>query len=282
MTRDFVPCGDYVTNVGRHAGRTFCRSQTEPNRLESQMSILQKQLMLVCCTAVMALGGNGQVLAQFGGGRAERGADEEQQLTDEPAETITVTLWILRISDTEQLPADELAANLVEHAFNLPPNVGTVDEVRDLITRMKVAGILRDARELRITALDGQAVQTQRGSNMPRVIATSVDPRAGRVNSLQMEPVGTLVELRPRIDSNRNIQVSLKMSASQMEKSKEIVMAEPVGGSPAFADVVTTRQFNTAASLKSGSAVLLQSETLASPKSEIDLIILGATILPTE
>jgi hypothetical protein len=246
------------------------------------MSILQKQLMIVCWTTGMALGTNVQALAQFGGGRAERGADEEQQLTDEPAETITVTLWILRISDTEQLPADELAANLVEHAFNLPPNVGTVDEVRDLIARMKVAGILRDARELRITALDGQAVQTQRGSNMPRVIATSVDPRAGRVNSLQMEPVGTLVELRPRIDSNRNIQVSLKVSASQMEKSEEIVMAEPVGGSPTFADVVTTRQFNTAASLKSGSAVLLQSETLASPKSEIDLIILGATILPTE
>ena len=131
--------------------------------------------------------------------------------------------------------------------------------------------------------LNGQPVTAQNGRNQPRIVAASSDPRAGRTNSLVMEPIGTMVELRPRIDDVRNIQVSVKIGESTIEKSTDVVMAEPVGGSPMFADVVNTRQFNTATSLKNKTAVLLQSIAVSGSDddagTETVLIILGAAIV---
>jgi hypothetical protein len=91
--------------------------------------------------------------------------------------------------------------------------------------------------------------------------------------------MGTLVEIRPRIDAERDIQVSVKIGQSDMEKSTEVMLAEPADGSPTFADVITTRQFNTATSLKNNSAVLLQSVSSSDSddeaSSETELIIPG-------
>ena len=103
------------------------------------------------------------------------------------------------------------------------------------------------------------------------------------MNQLASESVGTMVELRPKIDSERNIQVGIKISESDIEKSTDVLMAEPVGGSPMFADVVNTRQFNTATSLKNNTAVLLQSIAVSGfaddDDADTELIILGAAIV---
>jgi hypothetical protein len=174
---------------------------------------------------------------------------------------------------------------LAERVGNLPSVVGSVSEVRELVDQMKVAGLLRNALEYRLVTLDGQAVTAQRGRNQPRIVASSVDPRAGRVNSIQMEPVGTMIEVRPRIDSKRNIQASVKIGESALEKSTEVLLSQPPDGSPEFADVVTTRQFNTAATLKNNTAVLLQSvasdDSQDNAGSETELIILGVSIVAT-
>ncbi len=93
-----------------------------------------------------------------------------------------------------------------------------------------------------------------------------------------------MVELRPKIDSERNIQVSVKIGESDIEKSTDVLMAEPPEGSPTFADVVTTRQFNTATSLTNDTAVLLQSIAVSGSDDDADteteLIILGAAVVP--
>jgi hypothetical protein len=206
-------------------------------------------------------------------------------LSDEPTESIALTLWILTAADSSQPATDELSSNLAERVGNLPSVVGSVSEVRELVDQMKVAGLLRNAREYRLVTLDGQAVTAQRGRNQPRIVASSVDQRAGRVNSIQMEPVGTMIEVRPRIDSKRNIQASVKIGESALEKSTEVLLSQPPDGSPEFADVVTTRQFNTAATLKNTTAVLLQSvasdDSQDNAGSETELIILGVSIVAT-
>jgi hypothetical protein len=217
-------------------------------------------------------------------GRSRREVSSENNLSDEPTESVALRLWILTVSDTPKAPEDELSGRLVERVGNLPPVVGSVNDVRELVGQLKVAGLLRTAREFRVVTLNGQSITAQRGRNQPRVVATSVDPRAGRMNQIAMEPLGTQVELRPWIDAERNIQVSVKIGASDVEKSSNVVIAEPANGSPTFADVVTTWQFNTATSLKNNTAVLLQSIAVSASdddaETETELIILGAAVVP--
>jgi hypothetical protein len=215
------------------------------------------------------------------GRRAETSA--ENNLSDQPTESIALTLWILTVTDTPAAPGDELTAKLVEKVGQLTPVVGSTNDVRELMGQLKVAGLLRDLREFRVVTLNGQQASAQRGRNQPRIVATSVDPRAGKTNQIVMEPVGTLVEMRPLIDAEGKIQVSVKIGESQVEKSEEVLIAEPANGSPLFADVVSTRQFNTATSLKSNTAVLLQSIAVKGSdddaETQTELIILGAAMI---
>jgi hypothetical protein len=230
-----------------------------------------------------ARGEEGRAQRFLSGSRGETTADE---LSGEPTESVAVTLWILTVVDTAQPPADELSSNLAERIGSLPSVIGSLGEVQALVDQTKVAGLLQNVRRYRLVTLNGQAVTAQRGRNQPRIVATAVDLRAGRMNTIQMEPVGTMIELRPRIDSERNIQISVKIGESAIEKSTDVLLAQPPDGSPAFADVVTTRQFNTAATLKNNTAVLLQSvvadDSQENAGSETELIILGASIVPTD
>jgi hypothetical protein len=227
-----------------------------------------------------ARGEEGRAPRFLGGGRGETTADE---LSGEPLEAVALTLWILTVGDSAQPPADELSSNLAERIGRLPSVIGSIGDVQELVDQTKVAGLLRNVRRYRLVTLNGQAVTAQRGRNQPRIVATATDPRAGRMNSIQMEPVGTMIELRPRIDSERNIQISVKIGESALEKSTDVLLAQPPDGSPQFADVVTTRQFNTTATLKSNTAVLLQSAALDGSQDstgpETELIILGGSIV---
>jgi hypothetical protein len=222
-------------------------------------------------------------LRQSQGGFNNTQTPVENTLSDEPTESIAFTLWIVKVGDSAQPPADELSAKLAERVAALPPVVGSVKEVQELIGQIKVAGLVRSVREFRLVAHNGQLATVQTGTNQPRVVASAVSPD-GRMNSIQYEPLGTLVEIRPRIDAERNIQVSVKIGQSNLEKSTEVMLAEPADGSPTFADVITTRQFNTATSLKNNSAVLLQSVSSSDADgeagAETELIILGAEVVP--
>jgi hypothetical protein len=203
-------------------------------------------------------------------------------LSDEPTESIALTIWFITVEAAEP-GVDEQRDQLTARVRNLPPVVGSVGDVHELVGQMNKAGLGPAVRELRLVTSNGQAVTSQRGRNQPRVVATSHDPRAGRMNSLTMEQLGTLVELRPRIDAGRNIQVGVKIGESELVKSTEVLLAQPADGSPEFADVVTTRQFNTTASLKNNTAVVLQSVSASADGSADDateLIILGAAVVP--
>jgi hypothetical protein len=209
----------------------------------------------------------------------------ERMRTDDPKETIMFTLWVLSLTDLTKQPDDEKRSKLAKEISDLPAVVGSIRQVRELIAKVQVAGLLRSAREYRLSSLDGASVSIQTGRNQPRIIATTRDAQAGLTNTLQLEPVGTIIELQPRIGSELDILVNVKFNQSEMEKSTDVVMAEPVEGSALYADVVTTRQFEATTSLKSNTAVLLQSTTATTSQAEasdveMELMILGAAIVP--
>ncbi|HEY3395902.1 MAG TPA: hypothetical protein VGK58_24580, partial [Lacipirellulaceae bacterium] len=105
-----------------------------------------------------------------------------------------------------------------------------------------------------------------------------------QTNSITYEPTGTLVKLRPHIDTEGYIQVSLHYGASHMEKSSDTRIMIPAAGDAIFADVILTSQINTTARLKSGTAVVVHNQAFTDMESgkadgQIRLVLLGAQVL---
>jgi hypothetical protein len=240
---------------------------------------------------------------------------QDTTTTSEPRDMVAFTVWDVTIVDSSAPEADELVGKLIDKATNLPTVVGTADEVRDLITRLKAASLVRKSREFRLLTTDGQTASTQSGSDRPSIIATQVSPlgagRSGRSrpsvelqaptptpmpnepptpeqmvsNSIQMRSVGTQVQLTPRIDSAGGIMVQFNYSSSDLERSPSVTLSEIPGRKPVMADITTTCQIQSTLRLKSGTAVVVQSDTMRSvdgetPSGRTQLVILAASVRP--
>jgi type II/III secretion system protein len=245
------------------------------SRLPMPLVVLLALSISLACTA------NHRAVAQRGG-RTEDERVAENRPSEQPKAMIALSVWILKLSASHEEADPELTATISAQTENLSPVIGTVSEVRELVARMRVAGLLGKERELRMVTVDGQPVTAQIGRNQPRIVGTSSDPRRGQVNSLKMEEIGVMIKAVPQIDSDEQIQVSLEIGESGFEKSTDVVIAMPAEGGPLFADVVTTRQFNTTARVKSGNAVLLQRDATRdstdASRDTTELIILGAAV----
>src|SRR5262245_14800452 len=79
--------------------------------------------------------------AQFGGGRGAQPNPDESS-TDEPRDAIALTVWALTMSNSSSPESDALVGNLVDKANKLPTIVGTAEDVRELVGRLKAAGLL--------------------------------------------------------------------------------------------------------------------------------------------
>jgi hypothetical protein len=236
-------------------------------------------------------------------------------VSNEPKDSISFTVWALTVGDAAEPPADELTANFADRVNNLPDKFSSADEVRKLVGRLKVAGMLRKSYEFRLTTLDGQSTEVRVGANAPRIVATSIDPQPDRTprrnrnpqeanpdaaapneiapgqneaiitNAIMMEPLGTIVRVSPRIDSSGGLQVKVDYNTSHIEKALDVIISEVPGRKPLAASQVVTQQVETVVRLKSGTAVLVQADSSHSliddaPKSETRLLILAASVDP--
>jgi hypothetical protein len=243
----------------------------------------------------------------------ERTAQRADAVLEETKDTVSITHCALTIADAAEPPPDELTANFADRVNNLPDEFSSVDEVRELVGQLKVAGMLRKAREFRLTTLAGQQTEVHVGANTPRVIATKIEPQRDRsprrirspqdadpaapapdqisagqsdsivTNAITMEELGTIVQVLPQIDSSGGLQVYVKYSSSDLETVPDVVLTEVPGRKPVAASRVVTQQAETAVRLKSGTAVLVQADsshtmTDDAPKSEIRLLILAASV----
>jgi hypothetical protein len=248
-------------------------------RLQLPLAVLLGCSIAFCCSTTK------HAVAQF------RGADNEEvdvevpenRPSERPKSMIALSIWILKLSESHEDADAELTAKIAAQAENLSPVVGSVSEVRELVGRMRVAGLLRSEREFRLLMLEGGTLEHQSGRHQPRVVATAVDPRRGQTNSIQFEPTGIKVKARAEVDSDGYVEASLEISESIMVKSENVLIAVSGDGGPLYADVITNRGITTSARVKNGDAVLLQRDSAidaADPSLDAtELIILGASIV---
>jgi Flp pilus assembly secretin CpaC len=215
------------------------------------------------------------------GGAAVRQSHSATPLSDTAKPTLVLTMWVVTLAESAG-HADDEKAKLKERLNTLPPEFQSLNEVRDFIKSLKAANRVRSWRELRMITLDGQPAQLQVGSELPQIVGTSMSNR-GRQNSLQYRSVGTMVEARPHIDSEKHIQVQLDYNMSDTAKSNDVALSEDNDGKSQFADVMIKRQFKTTVRLSNGSAVIAHCDasTGSADKSGdglTELIIVGGTI----
>jgi hypothetical protein len=204
--------------------------------------------------------------------------------SEDPTSAIGITLWCLTIGEPAEPPTDEFNVNVQDRIDDLPSTFKSADEVREFVGRLKVAGMLRTAREIHLTTIDGQQASTQSNRNQPRIVATQIIQGAERapvMNSVQMEQVGTILQTTPRIDSEGALKVNLDYSSSELEEDPTVVIAEIPGREPVMAQRVKTQQVKTLVRLRSGTAVLVQQDqdTAAGNTPLTRMTILAASIL---
>ena len=203
--------------------------------------------------------------------------------SDEPKQSIAISVWMLTLTSPSGPEADELTSQLHDKANNMPAILGTRDDVQKLIGRLNVAGMLRKSREVRLLTVNGHPANSQSGADEPRIVATNVSDQ-GQMNSIQYQSVGTIVRATPRIDTDGAIQVSLVYNSSDITKSDDVAISRPVEGKEMMADVTTKHQIETIVRVKNGTAALVWSNVTddlsRKAASEIQMIILAAAVDP--
>jgi hypothetical protein len=236
-------------------------------------------------TSVNQRGGSG------GRGGAAFGSTQtnlEAALDDSAVDVVAMNVWVLTVSATGTSAGGQLGnepiADLVARAKGLPVTLGSRDDVRDWISKLQVAGVLERVREFRLTAVSGQSASVQNGETIPQVTSTS-QTEFGRVNSLQMTSVGTIVQVQPRIDAEGQLKVAINYSSSSLEKSNEVALSESRDGSNRMmASRVVNQQYQSTVRLKTGAAALVNSDTTSqlagdSAGVRMQLVILAAEIV---
>jgi type II secretory pathway component GspD/PulD (secretin) len=199
---------------------------------------------------------------------------------------LSLTIWAVTLAEPTGHSDDDSKAKSGEPSNNLPAEFHSMNEVRDFIQQLKKAKRVRSSRELRIITLDGQNAQVQVGSDSPQITSSSISNR-GRQNAIMYRPLGTVVDVRPRIDSEKHIQIQLDYSLNDTAKSNDVAILEEPDGKSQFADVILHRQLKTMVRLQDGGAVVAHCDATTgwadkSGDGQTELIIIGGAIAKAE
>jgi hypothetical protein len=204
--------------------------------------------------------------------------------TGEPKQAIAVTVWSLTIKESTGPEAGELEGALRDKANHLPAAVGTQKEVREMIAKLKVAGLLHKSREIRLLALAGETAEALMSADQPVIQATNFAPGGGTINTIMYRSVGTIVEAKPIIDSDGLVQVGLTYECSFLDDANGEIIAERKEKEPLRAPAIVRKSATTLARVESGKAVLVSSDATQDASNEknpgqVDLLILAAEIV---
>ncbi len=211
-----------------------------------------------------------------------RSATVKAPAGDSSKEIVVLTVWVVSMSDSPEHGKEGSKSNVAWRLQNLPSEFASLNDVRSLLNDLKDSDRLRSVRELRLVALDGQVTRVQAGLDKPQIMGSNYT-NFGRTNTVNYRSLGTIVDVSPRIDAKKDIQVEMNYNKSDMDKSNDVPLMETKEGKSQFADQISTYQFKTVVKLKSGSAVVVgKDSTSGSPVKtsggQTELIILGGVI----
>ena len=206
-------------------------------------------------------------------------------LTDSPQSQVELTVWELTFSNAPKEAEADSKSDAASAAPSLPTEFASLKEVREFIKGLQDSGRLQSLREVRLLALDGQASRLQLGADRPQIVGANLT-QMGRTNTIQYRSIGTLIEIVPRIDKERQILLQLDYNASNMAKAEDVPLFEAKegkDGTSRYASNIVTRQLKTATKLKNGGAAIVQADSTSvladkSTAGETVLIILGGSI----
>jgi hypothetical protein len=219
------------------------------------------------------------------GSRDANSPGPDEPFANEAKDAVVVHVWLLIISATKEQRADSRIGDLVARATNLPPVVGTLGDLRAWIGKLEAAGVIERLREVRVMALDGQSGQVFAGETAASITGTTTNMGI-RSNNIRQFDIGTQVNVLPHIAKDGALQIRFVYNTSDIEKMPDVVIQEEADGNRVLADRITHRTTNAAVRLKSGTAVVVQSDTSTRAWGQvaagvrIEMILLGATVVP--
>jgi Flp pilus assembly secretin CpaC len=249
--------------------------------------------MIVCGFALLTiLSATAGVIAQPQPGQPGRpsGSDTVKSRGNAPApsgesaQAIALTVWALTIKESGGPEANELEGALRDKANHLPAAVGTQKDVRDMVAKLKVAGLLHKSREIRLLALAGETATALMSADLPVIQAMNFAPTSGTINTIMYRSVGTIVEAKPVVDSDGLVQVGLTYECSFLDAGGGVVIAELPEKEPVRAPAIVRQTTTTLVRLESGKAVLVSSDATQDTSNDkstaqVDLLILAAEIV---
>jgi type II secretion system protein D len=109
-----------------------------------------------------------------------------------------------------------------------------------------------------LMALDGQPGYVQVGQNVPRILATNIDPLGGQTNSITYEPVGLILQVVPRISPDGLVVMQITANKSEVGPEAEgIPISVSNTGQVLRAPRIDITQALTTVSALSGQTVVL-------------------------
>jgi type II secretory pathway component GspD/PulD (secretin) len=109
-----------------------------------------------------------------------------------------------------------------------------------------------------LMAIDGQTGYVQVGQNVPRILATNIDPLGGQTNSITYEAVGLILQVQPRISPDGLVVMQIQANKSEVGPEAEgIPISVSNNGQVLRAPRIEITQALTTVSALSGQTVIL-------------------------
>lgn len=181
-------------------------------------------------------------------------------VTGEPRQVREID-WLVRQLD--QLPAQvQVKALLV--SLSLPEDTADVSElgpfqggISEIVTEMRQRGEVRVLAQADLLAGDNQPAFVMVGNRVPRITATTTSSR-GRLNSVQLENVGTTVGVTARVADDERIALEIDVERSHLgPQSEGTPLAAREQEDVPRAQHVETVTVQTTATLRSGETAVL-------------------------
>lgn len=190
---------------------------------------------------------------------------------DEPAERpaiIQIDVWtVTLLAEADERISQMACSPLADR-----------DSVIERIKKLQKEGVVERLHHFMATTLDEQQLIVQAGERKPRVQAVNVT-QFGTQRNLVYEPVGTMLQARPRSEGNSRVVVELQIESSYLAPSG-VAIFEPVDGEPLDAQRIKQQTFNTTLACRSGGAmVAMIAASQTESESSTRLLYLAAEVL---
>ena len=185
---------------------------------------------------------------------------------DRQPEMVTVQALIVTVSFGESEGAESTAGSVAESltkkinaemGVERTPMSALTKALDDVLKEKGKTATIQDLTGLELATIAGQPAFVQIGHRKPRIVGATFSSR-GRTNSVNMEDVGTIVQVTPQIAGDGSLVMEVDIERSDLGPEAEgMVIAATEEGSEIRSPQIDTMVAKTTVAAASGQAVLI-------------------------